>query len=72
MLDSALKPSYNLSKNLLLLPWILKLIDMVNDSAPLLNDVEHWSRLILSGAEMYKLSYSPPGGGGGGIISKVF
>ena len=37
MLDSALEPSYNLSKNLLLLPWILKLIvDMVNDSTPLL------------------------------------
>ena len=36
MLDSALEPSYNLSKNLLL-PWILKLIlDMVNDSTPLL------------------------------------
>ena len=36
MLDSALEPSYNLSKNLLLLPWILKLIvDMVNDSTPL-------------------------------------
>ena len=37
MLDSALEPSYNLEKNLLLLPWILKLIvDMVNDSTPLL------------------------------------
>ena len=37
MLDSALKPSYNLSKNLLLLPWTLKLIvDMINDSTPLL------------------------------------
>ena len=35
MLDSALEPSYNLSKNLLLLPWIQKLIvDMVNDSTP--------------------------------------
>jgi len=33
MLDSSLEPSYNLSINLLLLPWILKLIvDMVNDS----------------------------------------
>ena len=32
MLDSALEPSYNLSKNLLLLSWILKLIvDMIND-----------------------------------------
>jgi len=38
MLDSALEPLYNLSKNLLLLPWILKLmVDMVNDSTPLLN-----------------------------------
>ena len=37
MLYSAIEPSYNLSKNLLLLPWILKLIvDMVNDSTPLL------------------------------------
>ena len=26
MLDSAIRPSYNLSKNLLLRPWILKLI----------------------------------------------
>ena len=39
MLDSALGPSCSLSKNLLLLPWILKLIvDMVNDSTPLLID----------------------------------
>ena len=38
MLDSALESSYNLSKNLLLLPWILKLIvDMENDSTPLIN-----------------------------------
>ena len=37
MLDSALDPPYNLSKNLLWLPWILKLIvDMVNDSSPLI------------------------------------
>jgi len=37
MLDSDLKPLYNLSKNLLLLPWILKLIvDKVNDSTPLI------------------------------------
>ena len=36
MLDSTLEPSYNLSKNLLLLSWILKLIvDMLNDSTPL-------------------------------------
>ena len=33
MLDSAIEPSYYLSKNVLLLPWILKLIvDMVNNS----------------------------------------
>ena len=38
MLDSALEPSYNLLKNLLLLPWILKLIvDMVNDSTSLIH-----------------------------------
>ena len=37
MLDSDQGPSYNLSKNLLLLPRILKLIeDMVDDSTPLL------------------------------------
>ena len=36
MLDSALEPSYNLSKNLFLLQWILKLIvDMVNDPTAL-------------------------------------
>ena len=36
MLDTVLEPIHNLSKNLLLLPWILKLIvDMVNDSIPL-------------------------------------
>ena len=36
IIDSALEPSYNLSKNLLLLPWILKLIViMVDDSTPL-------------------------------------
>jgi len=40
MLDSALEPSYNSSRNHLLLPWILKLIvDMVNDSTPLVNEV---------------------------------
>ena len=37
MLDSDQEPSYNLSKNLLLLSKILKLIeDMVDDSTPLL------------------------------------
>ena len=37
MLDSALGPSYNLSKDILLLQWILKfIVDMVNDSTPLL------------------------------------
>ena len=37
MLDSALEPSYNSLKNLLLLPGILKLIvDMVNYSTPLI------------------------------------
>ena len=36
MLDSDQEPSYNLSKNLLLLPMILKLIeDMVDDSTTL-------------------------------------
>jgi len=36
MLDSDQEPSYNLSKNLLLLPRILKLMkDMVDDSTPL-------------------------------------
>ena len=37
MLDSDQEPTCNLSKNLLLLPRILKLIkDMVDDSTPLL------------------------------------
>ena len=37
MLDSDQEPSHNLSKNLLLLPRILKLIkDMVDDSKPLI------------------------------------
>jgi hypothetical protein len=37
MLDSDQEPSYNLSKNLLLLPRILKFIeDMVDDSTPLI------------------------------------
>ena len=37
MLDLGQEPSYNLSKNLFLLPRILKLIeDMVDDSTPLL------------------------------------
>ena len=53
MLDSALEPSYYLSKNLLLLPWILKLIvDMVNDSTPLvigilLENVRRGSLLLI-------------------------
>ena len=38
MLDSDQEPSYNLSKNLLLLPRILKLIkDMVDDSSLLIS-----------------------------------
>ena len=49
MLDSALEPSYNLSKNLLLLPWILKLIvNMVNDSTP---------------PDIWKCQYDPSGFG---------
>ena len=37
MLDSALEPSYDSSKNLLLMPWILKLmVDMVDDSTSLI------------------------------------
>ena len=40
MLDSGQEPSYNLSKNLLLLPRILKLMkDMVDDSTPLFSSV---------------------------------
>ena len=46
MLDSDQEPSYNLSKNLLLLPRILKLIkDMVDDSTPLLNGLCHFLML---------------------------
>ena len=41
MLDSDQEPSYNLSKNLLLLPRIQKLIeDMVDDSTPLFKSQE--------------------------------
>ena len=40
MLDSDQEPSYNLSKNLLLLPRILKLMkDMVDDSTHLINTI---------------------------------
>jgi len=50
MLDSALELSYNLSKNLSLQLWILKLIvDMVNDSAPLLKGKTHAQKEWLSG-----------------------
>ena len=46
MLASDQEPSYNLSKNLLLLPRILKLIvDMVNDSTPLLSDANSETEL---------------------------
>ena len=52
MLDSVLEPSYNLSKNLLLLPWILKLIvDMVNDSTPLVNVKLHYKKGVHGGGE---------------------
>ena len=38
MLDSAIEPSYSLSKNIVLLPGMLKMmveiVDMVNDSIP--------------------------------------
>ena len=55
MLDSALEPSYNLSKNLLLLSWILKLIvDMVNDSTPLL--ILYFFNIT---KEKYLYSFSP-------------
>jgi len=50
MLDSALELSYNLSKNLSLQLWILKLIvDMVNDSTPLLIGKTHAQKEWLSG-----------------------
>ena len=49
MLDSDPEPSYNLSKNLLLLPRILKLIeDMVDDSTPLGIEVTHTFKNTLS------------------------
>ena len=47
MLDSALEPSYTLTKNLLLLPWILNLIvDMTGDSTPLLITLKIFKRNI--------------------------
>ena len=46
MLDSDQEPSYNSSKNLLLLPRILKLMkDMVDDSTPL---VKEWFKSIIN------------------------
>ena len=46
MLDQ--EPSYNLSKNLLLLPRILKLIeDMVDDSTPLIDRANRRAKLEL-------------------------
>ena len=43
MLDSDQEPSYNVSKNLLLLPRILKLIkDRVDDSTPLIYYKLEW------------------------------
>jgi len=51
VLDSVKEPSYNLSKNLLLLPRILKLMkDMVDDSTPLyrLYQGAGWGRGIFS------------------------
>ena len=47
MLDSDQEPSYNLSKNQLLLPRILKLIkDMVDDSTPLINQFTYKCRVL--------------------------
>ena len=47
MLDSDQEPSYILSKNLLLLPRILKLMkDMVNDSTPLFKE-PYWPYTIM-------------------------
>ena len=40
MLDSDQEPSYNLSKNLLLLPRVL-IEDMVDDSTP-----DHWTKVV--------------------------
>jgi len=55
MLDSDQEPSYNLSKNLSLLPRILKLIkDMVDDSTPLiLGGAKTLNRKRLGMAEIY-------------------
>ena len=62
MLDSDQEPSYNLSKNLLLLPRILKLIkDMVDDSTPLIihrsqqtKDLKKRSRIKKQTKKQYK------------------
>ena len=61
MLDSALEPSYNLSKNLLLLPWILKLIvDMViNDSTHLIYIGMVTKKYILANMSTKDLPYCP-------------
>ena len=67
MLDSALEPSYNLSKNLFLMPWKLKLIvDMVNDSTPLILYYAHiYFNYSYTNDNFYPkntyLTYLPPG-----------
>ena len=55
MLDSALELSYNLSKNLLLLLWLLKLI-VVNDSTPL----QHFAEVNGMSRNMFQLLILPP------------
>ena len=48
MLDSDQEPSYNFTKNLLLLPRILKLIeDMVDDLTSLFTDVSVVNEFVL-------------------------
>ena len=54
MLDSSLEPSYNLTKNLLYLPWILKLIvDMVNASTSL--DITKICDILMTEKNILKL-----------------
>ena len=60
MLDSDQEPSYNLSKNLLLLPRKLKLMkDMVNDSTPLIIPSQNITHMSQKGCNkhLYTLAY---------------
>ena len=58
MFDWGLKHSHSWKKNLLLLPWILKLIVyMVNDSTPLLFREDGWFDFLVNGGGSITLQF---------------